>query len=290
MLPFELERPRTLAQAVELLSRREGALPKAGGTDLLVWMKKHAIHPEVLVDLSKIPDLRGLRFTPGEGLRVGALATLNELAEDENARRHYPCLVQAALSHSDALIRNKATAIGNVCSSVPSGDLIPPFCVQEAILRIVGPGGERELPMDEFILGPRRNGLTRGEILVSAFFPLPQGPSAGCYLKLGRRNALDLAQVGVACLAVDGEAGRRWRLAFGAVAPRPVRATEAEGLLAGVADPDEALLARVAEAARKAVNPITDVRASREYRLAQVGELAVRAIRTCVAALQEGSR
>jgi carbon-monoxide dehydrogenase medium subunit len=290
MLPFELERPRSLAEAVELLAHREGAMAKAGGTDLLVWMKKHAIRPEVLVDLTGIPELKGLSFDPLEGLRIGALTTLNELAEDDHARRLYPVLVQAALSHSDPLIRNRATAIGNVCSSVPSGDLIPSFLVQEAILRIVGPGGEREVPMGDFIVGPRRNVLERGEILVSALFPPPEGPSAGCYLKLGRRNALDLAQVGVACLAVDGPAGRRWRLAFGAVAPRPVRATAAEEMLAGVLRPDEALLARVSEAAVGSVDPITDVRASREYRLAQVGELTVRAVRICAETMGEGSR
>ncbi len=282
MLAFEMERPRSLASAVEILGKHgSNAMIKAGGTDIIVWMRKHAVHPEMLVDLSEIPELRGISFYPHKGIKIGALCTINEVAEHEDARRYYGALVDACLSHSDALIRNKATVLGNVCASVPSGDLIPAFALYEAVMHVYGPEGERDVPFADFITGPRKNCLNPGEIVVSATLPLPKGRASACYLKLGRRNALDLAQVGVACLAVDGEKGREYRLAYGAVAPRPVRATEAEDMLAGHASPDDALLEKAAKAASSAVNPITDVRASREYRFSMVEELTKRAVSLC---------
>lgn len=282
MLSFEMERPRSLSAAVDLLVQwGKSAMIKAGGTDILVWMHKHVVHPEMLVDLSEIPELRGVSFYPHRGIKIGALATVNEVAENEDVRRFYPVLRDACLSHSDTLIRNKATVLGNICASVPSADLIPAFAVHEAVLHLYGPEGERDVPFLDFVTGPRKNVLQPGEIVVSATLPLVAERSAGCYLKLARRNALDLAQVGVACLAW-GEGGERvYRISCGAVAPRPVRCTEAERLLAGSPSPDEPLLERVAAAAAASVNPITDVRASREYRLSMVQELTKRAVALC---------
>ena len=282
MLAFQLERPRDLASAVESLGRHGSrAMLKAGGTDVIVWMHKHAVQPEVLVDLSEVPELGGISFYPHRGIKIGAMATVNQVGTHEDARVHYGALVDACLSHSDPLIRNKATVVGNVCAAVPSGDLIPAFSVYEAVMHVYGPGGERDIAFADFITGPRKNSLAPGEIVVSATLPMPSGRSAACYIKLGRRNALDLAQVGVACLAMQGSKGAEYRLAYGAVSPRPVRAAEAEDILAGSESPDEALLDRAAKAAAAAVNPITDVRAGREYRLSMVEELTRRAVSIC---------
>jgi len=290
MLAFEMERPRSLAAAVEILGKYGSkAMIKAGGTDVLVWMRKHAVNPEMLVDLSEIPELGGISFYPHKGIKIGAMCTVNQVAEHEDARRYYGALTDACLSHSDPLIRNKATVLGNVCASVPSGDMIPAFAAYEAVLHVYGPEGERDILFADFITGPRKNVLVPGEIVVSATLPLPAGRSAGCYIKLGRRNALDLAQVGVACVAIDGEKGREYRLAYGAVAPRPVRAAEAEDILAGQTSPDAALLEKAAKAAAAAVNPITDVRASREYRFSMVEELTKRAVSLCAERFRGGN-
>ncbi|MCX7828146.1 MAG: xanthine dehydrogenase family protein subunit M [Thermanaerothrix sp.] len=284
MLSFELERPATLAEAMKLL-QKEGAWAKNGGTDLLVWMKKHAVQPKLVVDLSLIDELHGIQFNPEEGLSVGACVTLNELAYFSKARELYPALVDAAMSHSDHIIRNKATYVGNICSSVPSGDMIPPTCVYEGVVHVASHEGVRKVPILEFITGPRRNVLKPGEVVTRITLPVPEGPSAGCYIKLGRRNALDLAQVGVACLVTDGPSGRKYRLSYGAVSPVPVRAVRAEALLDGASQVDAQLMARVCEEAKGAVNPITDVRASREYRLSMVGELTATAISKCLESL-----
>jgi len=284
-----MERPRSLASAAEILEKYGSrAMVKAGGTDVLVWMRKHAVHPEVLVDLSEIPELKGISFYPHRGIKIGALATVNETAENEDVKRCYPALRDACLSHSDVLIRNKATVLGNICASVPSGDLIPAFAVHEAVLHVFGPGGERDIFFSDFITGPRKNSLIPGEIVTAATLPLPGDRSVGCYLKLARRNALDLAQVGVACLAVEGEEGRTYRIACGAVAPKPVRASEAEKILQGAAAPGDDLLEKAGKAAAEASNPITDVRASREYRLSMVEELTKRAVALCAERLQGG--
>jgi carbon-monoxide dehydrogenase medium subunit len=283
MLAFEMERPASLKEALEILSRSSpDTAVKAGGTDLLVWMKKNLVHPELIVDLSLVEELKGISFDPSRGLVIGALATVNEVAEHPQVGKFYPALKDAALSHSDFVMRNKATVVGNLCSAVPSGDMIAPCCVHEGVMHLVGPAGQRKVPVMEFITGPRKNVLQKGEIVKSVEFPLPKGHSAGCYLKLGRRNALDLAQVGVACVITDEPGGREYRLSFGAVTPRPVRAKVAEDLLRGVVSPDESLLEKVAEAAMACVDPITDVRASREYRISMVGELTKKALRECL--------
>lgn len=289
MLAFELERPRSLRDAVAILEKLGSrAAVKAGGTDLLMWMKDRLVTPEVVVDLSLLPELAGASFDPKKGLTIGATATCTEVLKNEAVKLRFPALYEACLSHSDWLIRNRATVVGNVCSAVPSGDMLPALYCYDAVVRIIGPKGEKELPIARFVLGPRMKDLGPAEIVTHIFVPLPAGKSTGCYLKLGRRNALDLAQVGVCCVAMDGERGREYRLAYGAVAPTPVRAPAAEEALKGVEEPDDSLLEKVAVLAQEVVKPITDVRASSSYRLAMVGELTKRAVRICVERLREG--
>ena len=286
MQAFELERPADLKEAVELLKKYEGrAAVKAGGTDLLIWIKKHLVHPDIVVDISGIKGLDEIAFDSGKVLRFGAMVTANALGRHPEVKKHFPIVAESCMSHSDELIRNKATVIGNICAAVPSGDMIPAFAVHEAVLEVVGPGGSREIPYLEFVTGPRKTTLKPGEIVTGAVFRAPEGRHSGCYLKVGRRNALDIAQVGAGCLAIDGPEGRTYRLSYSAVAARPVRATEAEKILRGTEDPDETLLSKAAEAAKKAVSPISDIRAGAGYRTDVVGDLTVRVVRICAARL-----
>lgn len=289
MHPFSVESPRSMGNAFAILEslveHEENFMIKAGGTDLLIWIKKHAVAPDWVVDVTFIPELRGVSFFPGRGLRIGATSSVNEVARNRDVEDFYPGIADACLSHSDELVRNKATVVGNVCSAVPSGDLLPILLAYDAEVHLASSQGTRVVSMTDFVTGPRKTVREPNEIVTHIWVPLPAGKSTSCYLKQGRRNALDLAQVGIACV-VNEEGGEKvYRIACGAVAPTPVRASEAEEYLSGENAPSEDVLDQAAELARRAVKPISDVRASREYRIAQVGELVKRGVSLCVGRL-----
>jgi len=288
MISFELERPTSLEEAVGILNRLgRKALPKAGGTDLVINMKKRLVKPEVVVDLNLIPELSKISFDESSGLSIGATATCTDVLKYEKIKQHFPALYDSCLSHSDWHIRNRATVVGNVCSAVPSGDALPALYCYEAKVRITGQNGEREIPISTFIRGPRKTDLKLGEMVTDIFVPRPKGKSSGCYLKHGRRNAIDLAQVGVCCTIVEDSGNLEYRLGYGAVAPTPVRAFEVEEVINGCREPDELLIKKAVSLVKKAVKPITDVRAGSEYRLEMAAELTKRAIKICLERFRE---
>lgn len=290
MLPFVVKRPATLEEAIGMLSgNTDGSiLLKAGGTDIIPWMNKHLVHPETVVDLSRVSPLSGVDFSPEDGLKIGALASVNTVAASASVRERYHALRDAALSHSDQIIRNKATVVGNVCAAIPSADMVPALLVYDAIVHIVSSRGSRDVPLADFTTGPRKTVLTRDEIVTCVSLPVPTPSTYGIYLKLSRRNALDLAQVGVACVVTDADHSPKYAIACGAVAPRVMRITDAEDILNGIKHPADDLIDRAAEIAMNAVSPISDVRASIEYRRDQVCELVRKAVKSCLAGAHGG--
>ncbi|MEW5865572.1 MAG: xanthine dehydrogenase family protein subunit M [Bacillota bacterium] len=285
LLPFDYVRARSKEEAVDL-ARRAGQKAKflAGGTDLLVRIRDRQLRPEVLIDLKGIPGIEGIAYREGEGLVVGAATLLNRVIRDEVVRSRYALLAEAAHTVGSLQIRNRASLGGNISNASPAADTAPALLVYESEVVTWGPSGSRVIPLAEFFRGPGVTALGEGEFVYAIKLPTLKERSFGVYLKLGRTNAVDLAMVSVAALALEnGEV----RLALGAVAPTPIRLKEAEAILRG--RKDEEAIARAAVAARRAAMPISDIRASREYRLEMTETLTAKAVAQALAGL-EGRR
>ncbi|MBN1824872.1 MAG: xanthine dehydrogenase family protein subunit M [Candidatus Eisenbacteria bacterium] len=261
---FEYRKPKTLAEAASILrDAGDGARVLAGGTDLIGWIRDGFAQPSLLIDLKGIEGLDRIgAFEKAGRIRIGALAAFTDLIESREVREELPLLWEAARSVASRGIRNRATPVGNICSAVPCCDMGPPLLVLEAEVVVEGPEGERAVPIGDWFVGPRRTSLRRGEIVKAIDVPLPGNPHGGCYVKLGRYDGEDLAQASVALLVLPGG---ETRVAFGAVAPTPVRGERIEKLLRGK-EPDEALLAEAIAILPREIAPIDDVRACKEYR------------------------
>jgi len=272
---FEYVKPASLEEAVALLAERgEGAAVLAGGTDVVALLRDGAIAPEVVVDIKGIEGLADIR-TAGDRLFLGPLVTFTDLIESELIRESFPLLYEMAVKVASKGIRNRATVVGNICSAVPSCDAGPVLLVYDARVLILGPGGERTVRIDEWFTGPKKTDLQSGELVVGLEMPSSTQACGGSYVKLGRYRGEDLAQASVAVLV---SSDHEYRVAFGAVGPTPVRARKLE--------------AAMREIARKFIaretSPITDIRATVEYRVHMLEVMLARGIRAAVARLDGG--
>jgi carbon-monoxide dehydrogenase medium subunit len=278
--PFELALPASVDEAVALLAAAEGgARPLAGGTDLLVDMKLGRMRPRVLVDLKRIPGLDGIERVEG-GLRIGALALVASLAASAVVEAGWRALWQAAGVLGSPPIRHLATVGGNLGRGSPASDLTPPLLVHDARIVVAGPAGEREVAMEDLHTGPGATCLAPGEIVTFVMLPDAVGPSGSAHLKLGKRGGgWDLAVAGVSASLTLGGNGvvTAARIALASVGPTVLRARHAEERLCGL-KADEAGLEAAAEAAAAEARPISDVRATADYRRRLTRVLALRAL------------
>ncbi|MEW6266716.1 MAG: xanthine dehydrogenase family protein subunit M [Thermodesulfobacteriota bacterium] len=280
MKSFNYHEPATVAEVCRLLADLgPEARVLAGGTDLIVKMKAGAITARHVVNLKKAP---GLAFIQAEeaSFRLGALTTLAELEAHPGLRSAMPLLGEAAATVGSVQIRNVATLGGNLCNASPSADMAPGLLVLGAKAVLTGPKGTRTVSLEDFFLGPGRADLAAGEILTEVIVPCPPPGTRTIYLKQGPRRAMDIAVVGVAValgLAPASGSCDRAGIALGAVAPTPLRLKKAEKLLVGL-HPAEFPLEDLTRTVRSEINPISDVRASREYRLEVSSTLVLRAI------------
>ena len=278
---FEYHAPSSVAEAISLMTQY-GINSRfiAGGTDLLIAMKKREVVPEHLVSLTGIASLSGIATDTAGGLKIGALTTLAEIERSDIVKKQCGALWDAVNLMASAQVRSLATIGGNLCSAVPSADTAPPLIVLNASLKIVGPQRETTIAVEDFFTGPKGTVLKGNEILAEILIPKPEASSAGCYIKLMQRRAMDLALVGVAAyVKLDGKKKvcKDVRIALGAVAPTPIRVPEAEALLLNKAI-TEAQIAEAAKVAGMQCRPITDIRASLEYRHNMVEVLTKRAL------------
>jgi CO/xanthine dehydrogenase FAD-binding subunit len=264
---FEYLRPATLDEAVALLARHgAGARLLAGGTDLIIRLRDGTVVPQAVVDVKRISEL-GAAIEERQGrVRIGALATMTNVIESELMRRLYPALVEAASIVGSIQIRNRATLVGNQCNASPAADTAPSLLVYGAELSIVGPAGERHVPLDDFFVRSGVTVLERGELVTAVSLPVPAGRRGSAFQRRTRRRGHDLASVTVA-VTVDDDGTTR--LAYGSLGPRPLLFEHRGG--------SEPPLADWFAHARPSA---TSLRAGPDYRLAMLSVLTDRALAT----------
>lgn len=276
---FEYHAPSSAIELFDLLDQLEGdALFMAGGTDLLPRLRSGRKRCEHVVALKKLPELDGLHFAANQGLRIQANTILADLKLAPQVAQHYPVLARAIEVLATTQIRHKATIGGNLCNASPCADTAPPLLVLDASVRLLSRKGRRELPLEQFMLGPGVTTLQPGEILESIWIPLPPPALRTTFTKFSPRSKVDISAVSVAAALLE-ERGQvqRVHISLGTVAPTPMRARKAEALLLGRAASAENIEA-AARAARKECRPITDFRARREYKQEMVYVLTKRAL------------
>lgn len=270
MKEFEFLRPETLQEAITLLCEHEGcSVLLNGGTDIVIQLRDRLIAPDYVIDIKHIPGLNEITFSKEDGMYIGACVTMNEIVENEDVKVFYPFLVKAAKSVGSKQVRNRATLVGNIVNASPLCDTGTPLYVCDAKICIAGRDGDREVPIHEFITFVRKTVLKPDEIVVGVKVPYIEGAKA-IFTKVSRRKEVDLSTI---CATVL-KTGDSYRLAFGAVAPTPVRLCKTESLLDGKQLTSE-LIEEAAKLSCTEVAPISDVRASKEYRL-DVVEVTVR--------------
>ncbi len=279
MQAFNFDSPTSLDDALKVLAAHgEKARPLCGGTDLIIQMRAGVRRPEHVVDIKQIKELRELKFDPKSGLRLGAAVSCIEIHENPLMRKHYPGLTEAAHLIGSLQIQNRASVGGNLCNGSPAADSTPALIALGARARIAGPKGEREVPVDKFVLSPGRTVLEPGELLVQLLIAAPAPHSSDAYLRFIPRNEMDIAVVGVgASITLDAGKITAARIGLGAIAATPLVAVKAAESLIGK-KLDDAALALAGRLASEAGSPIDDMRGTAEYRRHITGVLTTRAL------------
>lgn len=232
--PFDYFKPETLEEALALARTYAGrARLLAGGTDVLVALKRRRPVPEVLIDLKGLGVLEGLTRTEAGDWRIGALVTIDTIARSAEVRASLTLLRTAALAIGHPQVRTRATVVGNLCNGSPSADLPPGLLALEARLRIAREGSERLVPLTEFYTGPFRTVLEPDEIVTAIELPPMGAHTAGSYAWMSKLTAVDETLVGAASVVSLAEDGyvRDARIALGSMGPVPARAWKAEEFL-----------------------------------------------------------
>ncbi len=241
----------------------------AGGTDLVLNMKKKIILPPRIISLHNLKELDFIKIQDSK-IRIGALSRHADLAANPLLRSHFPILCEAVGLIGSWQIRNVGTIGGNICNASPAADSVPALLVLDAQVILASKLAEKKIPLDAFFTGPGESVLEPDQILKEIVIKVPEHPSAGCYLKLRRRKAVDVSLAGVAFQAQTGTDGKtltKVGIALGGVAPTSIRVAEAEAILVGLSLGEaRAKISDCAKMTVQAASPIDDVRATASYR------------------------
>ena len=264
---FTYMAPASLQEACNLL-KELGPTAKimAGGTDLIVQMKDKTEKPDYIIDIKNISDLNQLEYDPKKGLKIGALTKIRDVERSPAVQKHYPALAEAAHAIASTQVRSKGTLVGNICNASPSADSVPALLVLDAVLEVSGTEQTRNIPIEEFFTGYKKLALEPGEIVTSIIVPPIPAKTKAAYTKHAFRKAMDLAIVGVSArITMNGKKCVDAKIALGAVGITVLRSPHAENTLIGK-ELSQTILEDAGAAAMKDCKPISDVRASAEYR------------------------
>ena len=259
-------RPTSVQEALDLL-KEYGPDCKvvAGGTDVVVRLRSHVLRVKTIIDISAIEELKGVTLSEDKAV-IGAAHDLRSLSLNKDLLASEWEIVAEGAGHvSSTQVRNLATLGGNNVNASPSADTTPALLISDAVVNVIGPNGVRDIPIDDFFVGPGKTVLEQGELVVS--FTMPKQEGAAAYHKHAIRGDTDIAIVGVGVrIALDDNGVvTKARVALGGVAPRSIRVKNVEELLVGTKLTDEDI-EKAAELARESIAPITDQRATAEYR------------------------
>jgi carbon-monoxide dehydrogenase medium subunit len=279
MQAFAYARPESLPTALGLLDQggdRVSVL--AGGTDLVIALRHGSADAKLVVDIKSVDGFEPRISADEARVTLSATAVMADVEADTRMRAAFPALAKAAATVGSVQIRNRATLVGNICHASPAADTAPALLAYGARVKIVNASGARLVALSDFFVGPGHTVLERGELAVSIELPTSEQPLRAAFAKVTRRRGVDLSAVSVACVM---SAGGETRLGCGAVGPRPFVVVDRSGVLA---DPgaSDAAKGEVLEELLLEASPISDVRASREYRAAMLRVVSLRLIRACL--------
>ncbi len=263
MHSFDYEKPIDLKDALTLRKKwGNSSRLLLGGTDLLIAIDNGILTPEILIDLKGIKELNNLEETDSS-VTIGAGVTYSDLINSPFIKKNYPAIWESSRLVASVGIRNVATLVGNICNAVPSAESSTPLLIRDAIVKISSIETVRSVPITEFFTGPRSTVVKENEIVTSVFVPAVKTGFGESYVKLGRYRGQDIAQ---AAVSVHVDSHLNYRIAYAAVGPVPLRIPDAESLLKGK-DLSPELLKKAEELIINTISPITDIRASKEYRI-----------------------
>ena len=269
---------KTIDEAVNAHAKAKGSARfLAGGTDLLVQIKSGIRKPNLVIDIKKIVELNSIKEISDTEFVIGASVSGANLNRNTKFAKLWPGVLEAFRLIGSEQIQGRASLGGNLCNGSPAGDSVPALIAAGCKAVIAGPEGRKEIPIENFHLGPGKTILENGQMLVSLKFPKRNENSADAYLRMTPRTEMDIAVVGCGVnISIENGICTDARVSLGAVAPKPLLINEASDIMVG-SNLDENTLEKVSKICRDSCNPIDDKRGTIDYRTKVAGVLFKRA-------------
>lgn len=260
---FEYSKPSSIKEVLDLLSKYgKNAKILAGGTDLANMLKNGFPVPEMMIDIKGLTELDKIEIKNNE-IHIGSLVTFNTIIQSQIIKEKFNTLWDAAQLVASNGVRNRATMVGNICSAVACMDSAAPLLVHEATIYLSSVNGNRSMPIQQWFVDNKKTAINENELAIGVSIPIPSQKYAGAYQKLMRYSGEDLSQSNVGILALED---KTFRVAFGSVGPTPKRSLKIEHFL-DKKEITDAVIAEAKEIIETVIAPITDVRATKEYRM-----------------------